>query len=249
MPKNPFSCLEVIGREWSNLGLTLENILQINDWKIFGSSRQPLYGSGAGGKQARGLQWAESCPSVQKKIDWLAAHSYNSQGSSSVTWMGACVGTPGHLQSQLSWESDPWGLHLGGQSLLWCGPLQTGHGAWGGLDAWGQSCSRYPPFHSNNKSVPFHLGPSGHFSQAVSEQVWQPLLGFQSFAWFFFASYFPPFIIYHDIPTEPAVTVFLKPDLVQTPVVVTYGRYLELTEWEICLLRSFLLLHFQDWYQ
>ena len=161
MPKNPFSCLEIIGREWSNL-LTLENILQINDWKIFGSSKQPLYGSGAGGKQARGLQWAESCPSVQKKIDWLAAHSYNTQGSS-VTRMGACGGTPGHLQSQLSWESDPWGLHLGGQSLLWCGPLQTGHGAWGGLDAWGQSCSRYPPFHSNNKSVPFHLGPSGHF--------------------------------------------------------------------------------------
>ena len=29
--KNPFSCPEVIGRGLSNIGLTLENILQIND--------------------------------------------------------------------------------------------------------------------------------------------------------------------------------------------------------------------------
>ena len=65
----------------------------------------------------------------------------------------------------------------------------------------------------------------------------------------FLFSYFPPYILYHNIPSGPAVTVFLKTDLVQTPVFVTYSRYLELTEWEIYLLRSFLLLHFQDQHQ
>ena len=66
--------------------------------------------------------------------------------------------------------------------------------------------------------------PLGIFPHAVSEQIQQPLLGLQSFAWFFFASYFPPYILYHNIPSEPAVTVFLKTELVQTPVFVTYGR-------------------------
>ena len=37
--------------------------------------------------------------------------------------------------------------------------------------------------------------PLGIFPHAVSEQIQQPLLGLQSFAWFFFASYFPPYIL------------------------------------------------------
>ena len=32
------------------------------------------------------------------------------------------------------------------------------------------------------------------------------------------------------MPSEPAVTVFLKTDLVQMPVFLTYGGYLELTK-------------------
>ena len=39
MPKNPLNYLKVIGRGWFNTGLTLESILQINDWKLFGSFR------------------------------------------------------------------------------------------------------------------------------------------------------------------------------------------------------------------
>ena len=45
-----------------------------------------------------------------------------------------------------------------------------------------------------------------------------------------FSSYFPPHILYHDIPSEPGTTVFLKTYLAQMPVFVTYGGYLELSE-------------------
>ena len=37
MPTNPLNCVKVIGRGWFNIGLTLESILHINDWKLFGS--------------------------------------------------------------------------------------------------------------------------------------------------------------------------------------------------------------------
>ena len=150
-----------------------------------GWSWQSHYSSGSGGKWTRGFsEHRESCPSVQKKIDWLAPTVINTWGSSGVIIMGACVGTPGHLQFWLSWEPDLWGLNLRGQSLLQYGPLPTGHGAGGGLDAWWQSHLRCPSL--------FTWVPLGTFPQAVSEQVWQPLLGLQSIAWFFFACYFPP---------------------------------------------------------
>ena len=53
------------------------------------------------------------------------------------------------------------------------------------------------------------------------------MLGLQSIAWFFFffASYFPPNILYHSIQFESAATVFLKMDLVQMTVFITYCRY------------------------
>ena len=73
-------------------------------------------------------------------------------------------------------------------------------------------------------SPSLHLGPSGHFFSGYFRMDLTAMLGLQSFAWFFFASYFPPYILYHNIPSEPAVTVFLKTELVQTPVFVTYGR-------------------------
>jgi len=56
---------------FSFLRVTLAEII------AFGSSRQPHYGSGSGGKQDReSSELRESCPSVQKEIDWLASHSY-----------------------------------------------------------------------------------------------------------------------------------------------------------------------------
>ena len=67
--------------------------------------------------------------------------------------------------------TNPWGLHLRGQSLLQCGPLQTRHGAGGGglLRCLRAIPLEMPlPFHSNNKSITFHLGI---FLQAVSEQI------------------------------------------------------------------------------
>ena len=59
--------------------------------------------SGSGRKRTRGFsEHRESCPSVQKKLtDWPPT-VINTRGSSGVIRMGACVGTPGHLQSQLS---------------------------------------------------------------------------------------------------------------------------------------------------
>ena len=66
------------------------------------------------------------------------------------------------------------------------------------------------------------------------------------FIYLFFASYFPPHILYHTIPSEPAVTAFLNTDLFQKPVFLTYGRYLEPTVWQIYLLRLLLLLNFWD---
>ena len=126
--------------------------------------------------------------------------------------MGAHVGTPRHLQSWLPWKSNPWDLCLGGQSLLRCGPLQTGHGAGSGLDGWGQPAWDAPAFHSNNKSLPFHLGDSGLFSSSCFRANWTAVLVFQSFAWFFVFVfvYFPPHILYHNILSEPAAKSFFK---------------------------------------
>ena len=51
-----------------------------------------------------------------------------------------------------------------------------------------------------------------------------------TFACFFFVVVSPPHVLYHSIPSEPAATVFLKTDFVQTPVFISYNKYLELTE-------------------
>ena len=47
-----------------------------------------------------------------------------------------------------------------------------------------------------------------------------------------------PHIPYHNRLSEPVVTEYLKTDLVHKPVLIAYGGYLELTEWEIYPLRS-----------
>ena len=106
---------------------------------MFCSSRQSYYSSGSGGKWSRGFsEHRESCPSVQNKLtDWFPTPpppGINTQDSSGVIRMEACVGTPGYLQSRLSWESDPWGLHLRGQSFLQYSLLVFADGTW----SWGQ---------------------------------------------------------------------------------------------------------------
>ena len=65
------------------------------------------------------------------------------------------------------------------------------------------------PFHSNNKPIPFYLGPFGHFSSGCFRADLTAIAGALFFCqFFFFPSHFPPCILYHDIPSEPAVTVF-----------------------------------------
>ena len=45
-----------------------------------------------------------------------------------------------------------------------------------------------------------------------------------------FASPPPHHIPYHNRLSEPVVTKYLKTDLVHTPILIIYNRYLELTE-------------------
>ena len=71
---------------------------------MFGSSRQSHYDIRSGGEQARGFgEHRESCPSVQRSsTDWPST-VINTCGSSGVIRIEACLGTPRHLQSRLSW--------------------------------------------------------------------------------------------------------------------------------------------------
>ena len=158
---------------------------------MFGSSRQSHYGSGSGGRQARGFsEHRESYPSVQKKsTDWPST-VINTRGSSGVIRTGACVRTPGHLQSWLSWESDPWGLHLGRQSLLQYGPLQIGPGAGDGLVPEGNPAWDAPPFHSNSKFIAFHLDSSGHFSSGCFRAALTAIVGASVFCLILFCLLF-----------------------------------------------------------
>ena len=215
----------------------------MTDIIAFGWSRQSNYGSRSRGKWTRGFsEHREICPSIQKKsTDWPST-VINTRGSSGVIRTGACVRTPGHLQSWLSWESDPWGLHLGRQSLLQYGPLQTGPGAGDGLVPEGNPAWDAPPFHSNSKFIPFHLDSSGHFSSGCFRAALTAIVGASVFFLVLSSYYFPPHILDHNIPSEPVSTDYLKTDLVHTTVFVTYSRYLELTKREIYLLRSFLPL-------
>ena len=117
----------------------------------------------------------------------------------------------------------------------------------GSLDAWGA-----PTFHSNKKSTPFHLGSSGHFSSGYFRA---DLTAIDSTSVFWLVLFFLLFSSSYSLPVYTVWvscnSVFLfvclfvclfvfKTDLVQTPVFPTCGRYLELIEWEIYLLNSFL---------
>ena len=63
---------------------------------------------------------------------------------------------------------------------------------------------------------------------------------------YFFAFLSFPHIPYHNRLSETVVTDYLKTDLVHTPILIAYGRYLELTEWEIYPLRSLFLCFLQN---
>ena len=133
--------------------------------------------------------------SKRKLIDWPPTVT-DTQGSSHVIRTGECVGTPGNLQSQIDCPESPTpGAYTSGGSLsssVVLYRLDRELGAAQTLEsnlAWDA-----PPLHSNSKPNPFHLGSSGHFSS----------MGLESFVYFFFA----PCILYHNIPSEPAVTDF-----------------------------------------
>ena len=72
-----------------------------------------------------------------------------------------------------------------------------------------------PPFHSNNKSIPFDLSFSGHFSQSFRADL-TAIVGASVFCLVLFSSYFPPRILYHNIRSEPVATDYLKTDLVHS---------------------------------
>ena len=80
-------------------------------------------------------------------------------------------------------------------------------------------------FHSNNKLIPFHLGPSGHFSSGCFRAGLTAIVGASVFCLGLFSFYSSPRIFYCNILSEPAVAVFLKTDLVQTPVFGVWIAY------------------------
>ena len=71
---------------------------------VFGSSRQPHYGAVDPEKsRPEALVNTEKVALMSKRklSDWSPT-VINTWGSSGVIRMGVCVGTPGHIQSQLS---------------------------------------------------------------------------------------------------------------------------------------------------
>ena len=152
--------------------------------------------------------------------------------------MGDCVGTPGHLQSQLSrvWPlgPTPWRTIT---SPVWSFVDQT----------WSKEQLRCLKAILLEMPLLFTLITSHLFSPGslwifFSGCFTVDLTAFVGASVFCLVLFFPSHIIYHNIPSEPATTVFLKTHLVQMPVFITYGGYLELSEWEIYLIRSFLPL-------
>ena len=60
------------------------------------------------------------------------------------------------------------------------------------------------PSHSNKKSISFHFGSSGHYSSGCFRANLTAIIG----CLLLFSSYFPPRVLYYNIPSEFAVTVF-----------------------------------------
>ena len=72
--------------------------------------------------------------------------------------------------------------------------------------------------------------PLGLFLELLKNVFHSHCEGFRLFLGLFLAFLSFPYIPYHNRPSEPVVTEYLKTDLVHTPVFVAYGRYLEPTE-------------------
>ena len=139
----------------------------------FGSSLQSHCSSGLGGKQTRGFnEHRESCPSVQKKSTDCPPAVINTQDSTGVIRMKGCVGTPRYFQSRLPLESDPWGLCLGGQSLLRCGRFTDWTWSQGQLRCLRAIPLEMPLLSTVITSPPLPTWvPLGTFPQAVSEWI------------------------------------------------------------------------------
>ena len=142
----------------------------MTDTIAFGSSRQPHYGSGQEESGSGASVNTEKVVPVSKRKPADCPPRLLIPRVSQVVL---------HLQSWLSWESVPWGLHLRGQSLLQCSPLQTRHVAEGNLDAWDAPWDVPPPTVITSPSL--HLGPSGHFFSGYFRMDLTAMLGLQSF--------------------------------------------------------------------
>ena len=70
------------------------------------------------------------------------------------------------------------------------------------------------------------------FSLGIFLRLFQSRFNDHCWGFSLMPDFFPPIFlfIFSTIISEPSVTVFQKTDLVQTPVFITYGGYLELTE-------------------
>ena len=170
--------------------------------------------------------------SKRKSIDW--------QGSSSV------CGDPRALSVPIVLRVWPLGLtpQRAVSSPVWFFVDQTG--SWGGGCVRG--CLDAPPSHSNNKSILFHLGSSGHFSSGCFRAYLTAIVGASVFCMVLFSSYFPPHILYpityHLSQLQQYFFFFFK-DWFGPNACFSSLWQISGADWvKIYLLRSFLPLHF-----
>ena len=179
----------------------------------FGLSWQSRYSSGSRGKQARGYsEHRESCPSDQNQLIGPPQLLIPGLPQLSLGWE-LVWGPPGTYSPDCLESPTPGAYTSEGSpfsSLVLCrqGPEPEAAQMPEGNPAWDA-----PPFHSNNKSSPLHLGFSAHFSSGCFRADLTAIVGASVFwmpLWFFVSAYLPPHILYRNIPSEPIATVFLK---------------------------------------
>ena len=149
----------------------------------------------------------EKVPPVSKRksTDWPPT-VINTQGSSGIIRIEACVETLRHLQSRLPWESDPWGLHFRGQSLLQYGPFQTRHRSWGWLRHLTAIPFEIPLLSTIVTSPSLFTGDLWAFLLRLFQSRFNNHVGASASCLVLFASYFPPYILYYNTPPKPVVS-------------------------------------------
>ena len=142
-----------------------------------GSSRQPHFSSGLGGKQTRGFSEQKVAP-VSKRDRRIGPPELLIPGASQVLLGWELVwGSRGTFSPNCPESLTP-GAYTSGGSLS---SSEVLYGAGGGLDVKGNPAWGAPPFHSNNKSISFRLGFSGYFSSGYFRTDLTAMLGLQSF--------------------------------------------------------------------